>query len=808
MTPDESRAVDLATKSLEHFKSNSRDDAVRLLREALSLAPQNPTVLSTFHALQADANTPAISKLIQACALNGEEAAGQDALRLLRDPNLSLPTDTAVECLQLLLARADNIPSPLGGKLVGGMLRASQAAREHVADKLRDDHDVVLGVLQRLGDDAIDGAATALLDMMAWKQDTQANLKGLQDCFRWFLSRLGPGEKELCMARSVARLLATRAEVLHSYINQAGLEQLLGLLDASAQRDLRSHATLAAAKFVEVSGEVGQSMIEKFMASRLTAEGDDDLRLAFSVAAAIFPLVPQFAAQLFLTEGFIEGLVPSLQARPEDVEAAALDMLSAACVDKTCRIAINKNCSDYLEALVKSSDAGKSTAAVILAKVKYTPGDEGQQVSQKDMDKLAEVFKGMILQPDVKIRDSSVEGLAYTSLKGSVKQALIQDKAFVKSLVQTLSTSMGKPTVMFGALTVVANLTAYTPVMSEEQRKVAELKNYAETKPKAKVGPDPADKNEMVTPRCKVLMDAGVVPALVSCSKKITPSAVVIVAGILLSLSKHQKHRGLIASQGGVKLALQLYSVASGASAQDLATRYTSAHALGRILVSVNPSHVFSSQLAISSAVRPLFTLLEDKDDQKDLLYLFEGLLALTNLASTEEDIRDQIIRVGWTRIEELLLHDNTMIQRATVELVCNLMATPTGVAKFADGSKAASNRLHILLALADAEDLATRRAAGGALAMLTEWDKASEAVAAKENGVKIVLGMVAEENDEMRHRGVVVVRNLVCGAVSHADKVKSEGGIDILKEALKGTRQPEVLQIGVEALKVLMAAG
>jgi hypothetical protein len=725
---------------------------------------------------------------------------------LLRDPNLSLPNDTAVECIELLLAQADRIPKPLGGELVGQMLRASQVAREHAADKLRRDHEGVLGVLRRLGDDALDGAATVLLDISAWKQDSLANTKCLRECFRWFLSQLGPGEKEKCIARSVARLLASRAEELHSYINQAGLEQLLGLLDASAQRDVRSHATLAIAKFVEVSGEVGQSMIEKFMASRLAAEGDDDLRVAFSVAAAIFPLVPSFAAQMFLTEGFLEGLVSSLQARPEDVETAALDMLSAACVDKTCRAAIGKHCIDYLEALAKSADAGKSVAAVVLAKVRYTPGD-GQEMLQKDMDKLAEIFKSMILKPDVETQDSSVEGLAYTSLKGSVKQALIQDKVFVSRLVEKLRTSTGNPTVMFGALTVVANLTAYAPVLSEEQRKMAELKNYAETKPKAKVGPDPEDKDEMVTPRCKALIDAGVVSALVSCSKKITPGAVGIVSGILLSLSKSQKHRGPIASQGGLKLLLQFYSAASAENAHDRATRHTSAHALGRILVSVNPSHVFSSQLAISSAIRPLFSLLEDTDDQKDLLPLFEALLALTNLASTEDDTRDQIIRIGWSKIEELLLHDNTMIQRATVELVCNLMATPTGVAKFADGSKAASNRLHILLALTDAEDLSTRRAAGGALAMLTEWDKASEAVVARENGVKLILGMVAEDNDEMRHRGVVVVRNLVCGTVSYADKVKREGGIDILREALKSTRQPEVLQVGVEALKVLMGA-
>jgi len=698
---------------------------------------------------------------------------------------------------------------PLAGKLLGELLRVSRDAQEHVAVKLGDNSAEVMNVFEGLGEEAIGGVVAVLLDSLAGGKDTSAQAKCLRECFKWFLSRLGgaTSERKLYIARSVARLLASKAEELHPFVSQSGLEQLLYLLDTTSPAELRSHATLAVAKFADAAGDVGQSMIGKFVASRLAADGHEDLRLAFSVAAAIFPLVPQFTAMLFLTEGFVEGIVPSLQARPEDVEAAALDMLSAACVDKTCRTAIATHCTEYLEVLVTSGDKGKSTAAVVLAKVKYTPG-EGKDAKQKDMDKLAGVFKGMMMTIDAEVRDSSVEGLAYTSLKGSVKEMLIHDKTFVNSLVETLKSSPGKPTVMFGALTVVNNLTAYAPTLSEEQEKVAQLKNYAETKPNAKIGPDPEDKDEKVTPRCKILLDAGVVPALVACSKKLTPNAIDIISHILLSLSKHQKHRGLIASQGGVKLSLQFYSstTSNGSdAAQSSAIRHTSAHALARILVSVNPSHIFSSQLAISSAIRPLHSLLEDSEEHKDLMPLFEALLALTNLASTEDTTRDHIMRLSWTKIEELLLNDNTTIQRATVELICNLMASPTAVAKFADGSVAASNRLHILLALADAEDLATRRAAGGALAMLTEWDKACEAVVKRVRGVKIILGMVAEEGEEMRHRGVVVLRNLVCGPGAYVEEVKKEGGVDVLSEALKSTRQPEVLGLGVETLKALM---
>ena len=136
-------------------------------------------------------------------------------------------------------------------------------------------------------------------------------------------------------------------------------------------------------------------------------------------------------------------------------------------------------------------------------------------------------------------------------------------------------------------------------------------------------------------------------------------------------------------------------------------------------------------------------------------------------------------------------------------------MASPAGVAKFADGSKQASARMHILLALADVEDFATRRAAGGALAMLTEWDAAVSAVLEKERGVRIVLGMCKDENEEVMHRGFVVLMNLVSapGGIGEEGlkKVKAEGGAEVLKESLRKARDPQVLGVGVEVLKKLV---
>lgn len=735
--------------------------------------------------------------------VESDTGAGGNALRLLRDPSSGFNASTAKECIELLLGHAKTLPSPVGGAVLGEILKASRSGREHIANLLGEKTQEVFETFASLGSDAIDGLVVTLLDAVAWKSGGRKN-PVLKDCFKLFLDTLmaGSGETDAWSTRSIARLLATHALELRGFVGQALLERILALLDIRSPNDLRSHAALAAAKFMETDEEIAASMLGKFIASRLAADSDSDIRIAFSAVAALFPLVPKVAAGPFLAEGFVERLVPSLQGRPADVGQAALEMMSAACVDKGCRSAIATNCEQYLETAAKGDEKSKGTASIILAKVRYGTGDPG--VAPKGIDDLAVVFREMMIKDDSDSRDSSMEGLAYATLKPSVKASLIADKAFMQRLLGTLRDSVGKPTVMYGGLTVVANFTAYLPPLSEEQKRLAQLKNYANARPNAKQEPDPEDKDERVSMRCKVLLEAGIVPVLVACSKKVSQSAIAIISGIFLSLSQSQKHRGLVAQQGGLRVLLQFCATVTGDTVQDRRIKLASSHALARVLVSTNPSHVFSSQLPIASAVRPLFSLLDNSEEQIDLLPTFESLLALTNLASMDDPTRDLIIRVGWSQIEETLFSSNSMVQRAAVELLCNLMVSPAGAAKFADGSKAASNRLHVLVALADAEDLATRRAAGGALAMLTEWDKASDALMRRDRGMEIILGMASEDNEELKHRGLVCIRNLVCERADYAERFRRRGTVALIKKSLRGARNPEVLQAGVEALKAL----
>jgi hypothetical protein len=277
-----------------------------------------------------------------------------------------------------------------------------------------------------------------------------------------------------------------------------------------------------------------------------------------------------------------------------------------------------------------------------------------------------------------------------------------------------------------------------------------------------------------------------------------------------------------MAQQGALKLLLQIYDITTGASTSassvpaihepsDETAARTAAHALSRILISVNPSHVFSASLPVTSAIRALVKLLADDptSDRRNLLPTFEALLALTNIASTDDNARNNIIRLAWPQIEDLVLSDNKLVQRATVELICNLCASPTGVAKFADGSPQAKNRLHILLALADARDLQTRMASGGALNMIVEYEPGVDAILKQDNGIRNILGMCADDDEGMLHRGLAALRSMIFaeGEVGKkaTEALKKNDAKEVVTKALKMTRSPEILQLGVEVLKAVM---
>lgn len=403
---------------------------------------------------------------------------------------------------------------------------------------------------------------------------------------------------------------------------------------------------------------------------------------------------------------------------------------------------------------------------------------------------------------------SSIEGLAYASLQPKVRENLSQDKEFLTCLVKILEGAPPKSPLAYGALSILVNLTAYQPVLSEEEKKMQQLRAYANAA--GKLPPDPLNDHDHVTGRCKRVFEAGVTPVLVVHGKNGSKNSLSLIISIIYSLSMNASLRGQLAQQGAVRLLIAAWLAIPEAERKP---RRIAAQALARILITTNPTLVFGGTRPIpqSNAIRPLASLImPDQDSEtRDLLPTFEALMALTNLASTDDDTRHSIVRIAWNDIEEQLMSSNSRITTAAVELICNLVQSTTdAVALYGSGKVQADNRLSILVALADAENVPTRSAAGGALASLTNHEAVVRAIAKRNRGPEIVLGLCGDGNEDLRHRGVFVVYNMasMLGSAGELarEKLIAAGAKQTLIQCAKNSRRAEVVEIAVQALKTL----
>lgn len=443
---------------------------------------------------------------------------------------------------------------------------------------------------------------------------------------------------------------------------------------------------------------------------------------------------------------------------------------------------------------------------------KPAPGDNKSRIEPAvtSIEDLSGMFTKMILRDEDHGRKHSIEGLAYASLQPKVKESIVSNPELLQKLVKTLSEAQPRSPTTYGALSIFVNLTKYLPTLTEEEKKMNQLKAYANAAGKLG-GPDPLNDDEHVAKRCKLVFDAGITPVLVTHSKNGSPASLGLVISIIFSLSVDRTLRGKLAQQGAVKLLLVSWMSLPRTEA---ASRRLAAQALARILISTNPALVFGGNrdTPIIAAVRPLVSIIppDPAAQTRDLLPSFEALMALTNLASMDDDAtRRSIINTAWNQIEEQMLASNTLVSKAAVELVCNLVQQPEAIALYAEETAKARNRLNVLLALADAPDAGTRSAAGGALASLTNFEGVIRGIINRDRGVKVILGMCVDDSEDIRHRGVFVVHNLVTaeGEVGELarEKVKSEGGVETLTECAKKSRSNDVVELTVQALKALL---
>ena len=205
--------------------------------------------------------------------------------------------------------------------------------------------------------------------------------------------------------------------------------------------------------------------------------------------------------------------------------------------------------------------------------------------------------------------------------------------------------------------------------------------------------------------------------------------------------------------------------------------------------------------------------------------------MALTNLASQSADMASRIASAEGllNKVELLLLEEHTLVRRASMELICNLIAGSDTVFERYGGEESTS-KTHILLALSDVDDLHTRLAASGALAILTSAPGACRALITlqfeRHRFLPIMTQLIdpsaapvtdgyqdqpLEAHPGLVHRGIVCIRN-VFKSISDdqtretiTKEAKEAGLLDAIVQLMKQDGISEtILQQGAEALTLL----
>jgi hypothetical protein len=332
----------------------------------------------------------------------------------------------------------------------------------------------------------------------------------------------------------------------------------------------------------------------------------------------------------------------------------------------------------------------------------------------------------------------------------------------------------------------------------DQYEELQKLQNMHLEKQRAEQGlPAPIedeDSDQLCVERCAAFVDAGGVTALVHLAHEdATPKVRDMIGQTLVHVAKAEKARGQIVAQGGLKLLLKLISLETkddalnkdsgdkedddGLEAPQVAAaekeksgiaamlaqqkrrrgknkgddkkdekRITQLgvqdcqQAVARLLISTNP-HLLpaAQQMDAVAALLPL-------TDSQEQLNQFEACMALTNLASCSDEVRDNMVTKSAVRkLVYLMFSDHELVQRASTEAMCNLIQHPVA-ARQVMAQQNPGVKLWVALSENWEEEMLTARAACGTLVSMAQMEGLVDEAYEKELEEKMKNGAKVED--------------------------------------------------------------
>ncbi len=296
-------------------KAGELQKAADALRNATQLDPDDASVKQQWAALRQLESGEAVVEVVRRHLISGHEDDGRRALQMLQTKQVS--SQDALELTNLLMDTAAS--TPLLDSLTGRLLSHNISARKGVATRMSKNATEVFELMLERGEESFAALANMLLEEVAWANG-KAQATAQKDVFRLCVATLieaGAEHLERVM-RCIARLLSAAPDTMANLIDADVVDAIVSCLDIRQPATLRSQAVLATSKMLEATKQQGEELFSSFITERMSKHTNNDFITVFSAAAAVFPIIPAVAAKLFLTEGFIQQLVPNLERNWED----------------------------------------------------------------------------------------------------------------------------------------------------------------------------------------------------------------------------------------------------------------------------------------------------------------------------------------------------------------------------------------------------------------------------------------------------------------------------------------------------------
>ncbi|GAA6001265.1 UNC45-central domain-containing protein [Rhodotorula paludigena] len=599
------------------------------------------------------------------------------------------------------------------------------------------------------------------------------------------------------------------------------LDKLLSALKSSTEQHTLALAVLA--RFLSPSPtSTTRSALQDALESRLSGSDSAELVEGLSALSGVLQVAPAVAASLLQLDSLRSRLEEAVElisrpvgkgkAKQDDEMLALVELLSLAAGQPSMRGLVRSSAGEWLESLLGSPSnevAGggteaKRTALAGVAVVKLRLGkeepsttglptaDTGGSPSRWTLEDLARLFVRLVasrkaVTPAGDVILPSLEALAYLTLAPSppVKK-IATDSSFLATLFSLAPKTATAPTLSesardYAVATLLDHLAVFpSPDAQGDAAQVERLKRFAAAAAQKGDAGSPVQPEtvESVTARVGLLVrhDPSPIPTVRQLCLSPSLQTRRLAARILHSFVTPQSLRGELLQAGAARLLLSLI--------RQLPAPFSPAHdtpavqGLAKLYITANPLLIFggspSAPLlleATTALTLPLAVSASSDGGPASLLATLESLMALTNIASLDPALTEQLARLELRDrpssanklldvVNELLLSSNAMVRRAATELVCNLAASDAGIAYFEppqeaplDGPKPPSAKLHVVLALASSPDKPTRLAASGALTSLVYSPRIALALCAFAKWREMLLVLCGDDVPGVRHR-------------------------------------------------------